>query len=67
MTHSLLALSSMLAFALKEQQGFTETQFTKPEDQPDTITAVVTKNTSIKKLRADQKGLNVCMAKTDVP
>lgn len=67
MTHLLLALSSMLAVALKEQQVFIETEFTKLEDQPDTIEAVVTKNSNIKKLRADQKGLNICLTKTDVP
>lgn len=67
MAHLLLALPSILAFALKEQQVFIETQFTKLKDQPHTVKAVVTKNSNIKKLRADQKGLNVCLTETDVP
>uniref|UniRef100_A0A8D0A8K2 L1 transposable element RRM domain-containing protein n=1 Tax=Sander lucioperca TaxID=283035 RepID=A0A8D0A8K2_SANLU len=61
-----LAVSSMLAAAMKEQQTFIEKQFVKFEEQLDNIkTEVTTNSNEIKKLKTDHKGLSTQLAKSE--
>uniref|UniRef100_A0A671Y240 L1 transposable element RRM domain-containing protein n=1 Tax=Sparus aurata TaxID=8175 RepID=A0A671Y240_SPAAU len=61
-----LAVSSMLATAMKEQQTFIEEQFAKFEERLDNIKAEVTKNSvEIKKLKTDHKGLSTQLTKSE--